>query len=184
MLTANSNHLYSMLQLPIISIVSCILMVAIRANEWNSGMLMCSPFGEYISLGGDCCTINSIGIGWRSSVPCVASKSLRVDCGQLSTFAAFKPEWQGLGTCLIYTIVCEPPAKPALGVWSKNDNGYKVYKECPYVGGRAMGITMQSVGDDQCGCPVGNIVGRDFDFENMVNATVISESWQPGNIVQ
>ena len=131
--------------------------------------------GHYVAI--ICCHMYSgtSASGWSIDVPCTASRSSYVDCGQLSTFAAFKPQWQGLGTCRVYTIVCEPPAKPALLVWRKDSNGYKVYKECSYSGGEAMGIIMYSVADDQCNCPVGSLVNRLADF-GTANATTTDKT--------
>ena len=151
-------------------IVAAILWFAhtagVSANTWSNGIMMCETYGEFISCGGDCCTVDSVAVGWKKGLPCTVSKSRTVNCESIFNFSTFKKQWQGLGTCRIYTIVCEPPAKPALLVGK--DGKYKVYKECNRKGAEAIGITINSVGDDQCACGVNE---RRTNFKSLANGT-------------
>ncbi len=150
------------------AILWCTYAVGVSANTWSNGIMMCETYGEFISFGGDCCTVDSVAMGWKVGSPCTVSKSKNIDCKSLSSFATLKANWGGLGTCRIHIIVCEPPAKPALLI-GKNGR-YKVYKECKRKGAEAIGITVNSVGDDQCSCGVNE---RNANFEAMANGTSI-----------
>jgi hypothetical protein len=124
----------------------------VDANYRLSANMICES-QQSVSVFGDCCTLNSISTGYKSSDSGTCSHTT-VPCPVGAEFAS---NWPCL-RCEIRQITCSGNARPALITRSRSATGYTVADAniCSgLLGGEAIAVllTQACPFDDQCLCP-------------------------------